>query len=243
VTPQISIIIPTKHEGQYIETTLKQFLPIKQQLGIEVIVSDGGSSDNTLEIARKYADRVLVPKKGEKQNIAIGRNAGAKVAKADILFHTDADVIIPNKPDFFAKLFAVFEDENIVAATFRLRVYPDEESLTARIVHNVFFNGLVRLANHFGSIAAKGECQVVRASTFHKINGYDENIAFGEDAHLFSRLSKLGRIVYLNDLVVYHSPRRFHKQGYFKVLALGVREAVCLYILRRPYLKEWAPVR
>ena len=56
-TKKISIIIPTLNEEKLITQTLKQFdCDIKKNFGLEVIVSDGGSTDSTLEIARNYAD-------------------------------------------------------------------------------------------------------------------------------------------------------------------------------------------
>jgi glycosyltransferase involved in cell wall biosynthesis len=58
---EFSVIVPALNEETYIEACLKsisrQTLP---RNSYEIIVSDGGSNDRTVEIARKYADRVIV---------------------------------------------------------------------------------------------------------------------------------------------------------------------------------------
>src|SRR4051812_1846574 len=97
---KLSIVIPTRNEAQALERTLKQYLPWKDKYGLELIVSDGNSTDGTLEIARKLADKVVPAEPGKKQNIAIGRNAGAWAASGEFIFETDADVHMPD-PDKF----------------------------------------------------------------------------------------------------------------------------------------------
>src|SRR3989338_10333518 len=59
----ISIIIPTYNEARYIKRTLQQFNALKDRKNFEVIVSDGCSTDNTVMVAEKYADKVIVSKK------------------------------------------------------------------------------------------------------------------------------------------------------------------------------------
>ncbi|MBW2313593.1 MAG: glycosyltransferase [Deltaproteobacteria bacterium] len=90
VSTEISIVIPTRNEERVIEETLRQFQTLKQRHGLEVIVSDGGSDDATVAIARRYADKLVAQPR--QKTIAVGRNAGALAATGDLLFHTDADV-------------------------------------------------------------------------------------------------------------------------------------------------------
>jgi len=242
MVPKISIIIPVKNEEKCLEKTLKQYLSIKKKFGIEVITSDGGSTDKTIEIARKYADKCILRKRGKKQTIAAGRNAGSRIAKGKILIHTDADVIIPDKERFFKRVNDLFKNKKIIAATPKLRIYPEEERISDKIGH-FFINFTMRIANMFFPFLGKGECQIVRTSSFNKVGGYKETLVMGEDSNLFYRLRRIGRIAYLNDLVIYHSPRRFRKEGYIRLLLIFSFEGLYLILSGKPFLREWKQVR
>lgn len=87
----ISIIIPTYNESSVIEKTLRQLNELTCKEGKEIIIADGGSTDNTIEIAEKYAS-VVNCKKGKANQL----NAGAKQAKGEILFFVHADMFVPN---------------------------------------------------------------------------------------------------------------------------------------------------
>ena len=89
--PAISIIIPTRNEEHYIGETIGQFRDFLEKYALEIIVSDAGSHDKTAEIVQRYqrewGDRVKWVLTTGPQNIAMGRNAGARIAQGDILFH------------------------------------------------------------------------------------------------------------------------------------------------------------
>jgi glycosyltransferase involved in cell wall biosynthesis len=242
----ISIVIPTKNEEKYIDRTLAQFEGSLERLDLEIIISDAGSKDRTADIVSDYASRSggrirLVQPEG-KQNIAIGRNAGAAVAKGGILMHMDADVRIPDINQFFTTVRARFEDPAVVAATMPLWIYPEESGVIDKFYH-ILMNLTIRLSFSFGVFLAKGECQFVRRSVFEKIGGYNETIVAGEDCNLFYRLHKEGKIAYLYRLHIYHSPRRFRQYGYLGVSWIYLREGISLLIRRKSYIKEWKPVR
>ena len=85
-TPQkISIIIPILNEARVLEKTLSQLQP---ELGThELIVVDGGSTDNSVRIAEKYG-KVVISERGRAKQL----NAGAAVATGDILIFLHADI-------------------------------------------------------------------------------------------------------------------------------------------------------
>lgn len=102
---QLSIVIPTRNEAQTNGETIEQFAPFFEKFDLEVVVSDAGSTDGTAQrvrdAAQKFPDRVVFVQKMGKQNIAIGRNIGTAAASGEILFHTDADVRLPDAGRFF----------------------------------------------------------------------------------------------------------------------------------------------
>jgi glycosyltransferase involved in cell wall biosynthesis len=57
-SPDISIVIPSFNQGQYIERTLLSILKQEYPGKVEVIVSDGGSADNTVDVLKKYDKQI-----------------------------------------------------------------------------------------------------------------------------------------------------------------------------------------
>ncbi len=86
----ISIIIPTLNESDTLAITLKP-LQAFRQTSIEIIVVDGGSSDNTISIASTLADRILSTDKGRTRQM----NAGAGQATGEVLLFLHADTQLP----------------------------------------------------------------------------------------------------------------------------------------------------
>jgi len=91
--PKISIVIPSYNKVDYIEETLKSIVSQKYP-NLEVIIQDGGSTDGTLEIIKRYLDKypnifILESKKDNGQVDAI--NKGLKKATGDILTFINAD--------------------------------------------------------------------------------------------------------------------------------------------------------
>ena len=238
----ISIIIPTKDEEKYIKKTLKQFLPFKRKYKLELIVSDGCSKDDTVKIAKKYADRVVLYNKKRKQRISEGRNAGAKSAKGEILIFIDADIRIINLKGFVEAINKKFENQDVVAATVPNSVYPEEEIFSDKIFHFIF-NSTIHLSNLLGIGGGRGECQIIRKSIFEDIGGYDRKLVAAEDVELYERLRKKGKIAYFKGVKVYESPRRFRKSGYFRTFFIYVINFIFMKFFKRSFSKEWKEVR
>jgi rSAM/selenodomain-associated transferase 2 len=93
-SPRLSIIIPCLNEADGIGAALAALAPIRKR-GAEIIVVDGGSTDETVSIARQAAGRVLTSARGR----AIQMNAGAKHACGDILLFLHADSRLPVDAD------------------------------------------------------------------------------------------------------------------------------------------------
>jgi len=86
----ISIIIPTFNEAETIGTCLDDLQDYRIQ-GHEIIVCDGGSSDNTANIARGKCDRFISVTRGRGSQM----NTGAAEAHGDILVFLHADTRLP----------------------------------------------------------------------------------------------------------------------------------------------------
>jgi glycosyltransferase involved in cell wall biosynthesis len=240
----ISIIIPTLEEEKMIGRTLSL---LKSQLTIphEIIVSDGGSKDKTVEIATKLADKVVVYEKKSRQTIAQGRNDGAKVAQGDFFVFTDADCVIPEPDAFFRSALSRFQSEpRLVALTSHFRFFPEDETFSDRVVlwSRDFAVGLQNNVFRKGDCAG-GEFQMVRKDAFVSIGGYREDLVTLEDRDLFIRLAKIGRTMSDPKLVVFHSGRRAHSVGWPRLIGMFFVNMASFYLRGRLLSKEWKPVR
>lgn len=239
----ISVVFPALNEEKLIKQTLSQFTPeIKKKYKIEVIVSDGGSSDATHDISSMLADRVVKPKSGQKENIAIGRNLGVKHSAGEYYYIMNADTLIKNIDKFFEATLNEFGNPKVVAQTCKVKVFPDEQKISDLLFH-FFYNNYVRILNTIGLGMGRGECHIIRKDIFCKVGGYNESMAAGEDFDLFRRIKKHGKIKSWGKLVVYESPRRYRKFGYPKVFWDWTKNAASVIIKNKAISQEWEQVR
>lgn len=87
---KLSIIIPALNEAESIVTTLTPLQPLRTQ-GHEVILCDGGSSDDTVALVQSQVDLVVTSERGR----AVQMNSGAAVASGDLLLFLHADTQLP----------------------------------------------------------------------------------------------------------------------------------------------------
>lgn len=231
-SPKVSIVIPTLQEGKYIGSLLAKIISVDQSL--EIIVVDGGSTDGTIEVAKKFTDKVYLL---NKRGIGRARNYGAFNASGDIIIFMDADVE-PQK-DFIEKVLSAFKDERVVGATCNIMPKGSSPLLVAFFR---FYNLLIWLFSYFKP-HSRGEFLAVRRKAFLMVGGFNERLPCLEDHDLAFRLSKIGKVIFLRNLTVYESMRRFKRMGFLKVLNLWVSNYISLMLLNRTISRSWEPVR
>ncbi len=231
-TTELSVIIPTFREEKYIAKTLSRLVNLKH--AIEIVVVDGGSQDSTVNIAKQFTDKVYQIRE---RGISRARNHGAKKASAKILLFLDSDVYPPL--NFVEKVLETFNNSSVVGAT--CRIMPIKSTLSEFAFFH-FYNYIIRLCTRFKP-HSRGEFLAVRKNDFLKVNGFDENMPCLEDHDLAYRLSKRGRFMFINDLTVHESMRRFRKLGFFNVLGIWFTDYLVFMFRGKPFSKVWQPVR
>jgi glycosyltransferase involved in cell wall biosynthesis len=243
----VSVVVPTLNEEKLLAHTLSAFSPeLRARYHTELIVSDGGSTDATLEIAAAHADRIVTEEPGRKQNIAQGRNRGADVANGQVIVFINGDTVPENIERFMDTVsrFAARTGTYATASALATPVnFPVRERRPADVLFHAFYNGYVWLLNAMRIGAGRGECQIVRTTVFRAVNGYRENLAAGEDFDLYARISRRARVRFAPELLVLESPRRFRKFGYFRVLFWWTVNALSVMVRGRSSSDEWEPVR
>src|SRR3954454_2892129 len=93
--PVVSVVVPTRDRAEYLDVTLTSLADQDFTEPYEVIVVDDGSSDSTADVVRRHDVRALMHDPPRGQNAA--RNAGARVADADLIALVDDDVFAPRE--------------------------------------------------------------------------------------------------------------------------------------------------
>jgi glycosyltransferase involved in cell wall biosynthesis len=205
----ISVIIPTLNEEGYLERCLRSIVAQNVDRDCyEIIVVDGGSTDNTIEIAKKYADLIII---SNKRGIGYQQNLGAYYAVGEILAFIHADTYFI-KRDIFSKILDRFKDREVVGGAINHIYYP--ESTYQIKFYNRAGKVLTSLLNLVGKPKTGGPVTLVRKDIFYEIGGFIDMIC--EDFEINRRLNKKGRMFRDPEVGAYSSSRRFEKEGLFK---------------------------
>jgi rSAM/selenodomain-associated transferase 2 len=209
---KISIIIPAINEAGNIK---KAIATTQANLNIEVIVVDGGSSDDTVAIAQSLNVKVISSSPGR----AVQMNAGAVAASGDILLFLHADTRLPT--GFDKMIRTALQQPGTVAGAFKLRI--DASLLSLRWVELG-----VNLRSHFYQMPYGDQAIFLTKEVFQQIGSFPE-LPIMEDFELMRRLKRIGRIVIIPTPVV-TSARRWLKKGVFKTTFLN-QVVIIAYLL------------
>lgn len=180
----VSIIVPTLNEELYLADCLRSL----EHPCCERIVVDGGSSDNTLQIARQADVRTLrcpVANRGRQLN------AGAAVARGKILlfFHADSRLSAGG----IDAMLSAMHDSRLVGGGFALGFFPPEPFYRFLAFGANLFCRMTRMI--FGD---RG--MFLRADWFWQLGGFPET-AIMEDAALSTSMRRAGKIAILPEVV------------------------------------------
>ena len=196
----ISIIIPALNEADNLPR-LFDYLKANSSRKIikEIIVVDGGSTDNTLQIVKEQNDIVLLQ---SEKGRAIQMNTGAKKAKGSILYFLHADSFPP--ANFDELILSVTAD----GGCFRLK-FDQPNSIWLKIAP--WFT-------QFGSFLFRGGDQslFINAKVFEELGGYDERYEVYEDIEFVNTFKEEFEFVILKQFLT-TSSRRFRENGTFRL--------------------------
>jgi len=200
---QISIIIPTFNEAGNIKEAIAS---TQKSANIEIIVVDGGSSDDTVEIAQSLGVKVISSSPGR----AVQMNVGAAMANGEILLFLHADTRLP--VGFDNQIRQVLLQPRTIAGAFDLQI--DASPLSLRLVE-----WGVKWRSRFLQMPYGDQAIFLTKEVFQQIGGFPE-LPIMEDFELMRRLHSIGRIVILNTPVI-TSARRWLQKGVLKTTLLN----------------------
>ncbi len=203
----ITLIIPTFNEAQHIGKLL-EFLSSFSAKGLEIIVVDGGSIDDTIEIANEYDVKLITcnnPSRARQMNL------GAVQASHDIFYFVHADVI--PVPSFIEDIQEAFTDDYQSGCFSCQFVEPALPMLKV----NAWFTQLP-----FRWCRGGDQTLFIKRSLFNDLGGFNEAFVIMEDYEFIDRLLDLGTFkVIKKDVRI--SARKYENNSYLKVQWINLR--------------------
>lgn len=200
----VSIIVPTFNHAPHLAVTLQQ---LREQPDVELIVVDGGSTDASADIARRFTPYVFVSHPGRARQM----NDGAR--------HATGDILLFLHPDTFLLSGATLElQRRIIAASAvggAFDLHMDSPRWLCRVVS--------RLSSAWARLwrLPRGEQGIfVWRQVFEKIGGFP-NTPILEDGALARRLRRAGRLTFIPDGLIV-SARRWHAHGVLRTSLVDV---------------------
>lgn len=200
----ISVIVPTYQESRYLGLLLGS-LTAQTYSDFEIIIADGGSTDGTVALAKRFGCKVVV---GWGVPEFPSLNGAAKVAKGSILLFTAADAILPRET--LAYVGEVMEKEGLKA--MYCPVYPYDAPWWGRLEYATWYtltfvwHRLVREANACTALFA------VDRKTFLDSGGFAD--VYGGDSLLSRKLAQKVKVKPVQSLRIPISARKMVRMGF-----------------------------
>jgi rSAM/selenodomain-associated transferase 2 len=212
--PALSVVVPALNEAPGIRDTLLPLQPLRAA-GHEVIVVDGGSTDDTVRLAEPLSDRVLCSPPGRARQM----NAGARAARGEVLLFLHADTLLPQGAERLIVEGLARSGRGWGRFDVRLTGRHPLLVLTAR---------LISLRSRITGVATGDQAIFVLRDWFEAAGAFPD-IPLMEDLALTRSLRRRGRPLCLRHRVV-TSSRRWEERGIVRTILLmwRLRFAYCL---------------
>jgi glycosyltransferase involved in cell wall biosynthesis len=232
----ITAIIPTLNEEKYLPQCLKSLRNQSSDQSVEILVIDGGSVDQTVSIAKNYADQVLM-----KPNAPVGaaRNLGARVAKGRMLAFIDADTIA--NPHWISSIDEAFRREPS-AVGLTGPTLPYDGKLSDSITYRLWTIYLQRILLYLEMPHVIGFNCAYRRAPFVAVGGFDEDSVMSEDIKLAHKIRRYGKIKFEKNMSALTSARRFRKYGHLYIGGLYFVNGFSTLLLNKSH-NSYPPVR
>lgn len=195
----ISIIIPTLNEEKNLSKLLSQLKQLENTIPFELIVVDGGSQDQTVALAKKYATVYQL----RKANRGAQLKFGAEKSSGEILWFLHSDSRIESSQNnTLAQIQTILKDKQYSAGFLKLTF--DSSDFFYR-----YLAGTSNLRARYLGLIFGDQGLFTTRENYEKVGGY-ESIPLMEDWQLSRKLWKLGKFYPLSTMII-TSSRRFRK--------------------------------
>lgn len=179
---KISIIIPSYNLGQYIKRTIESVLS-QDYLNKELIVVDGGSTDNTIDILRSYGDKIFwISEEDNGQSDAI--NKGFKMASGEVVAWINADDYY--EPNILSKVVEEFSKDTSISILYgKCKSISETETVINTPPSNITAKKLINSGNLIYQPSSFYNSVLVK-----KVGYLDDNLNYWMEYDLYIKLLK-----------------------------------------------------
>ncbi|WP_348653170.1 glycosyltransferase family 2 protein, partial [uncultured Sulfurimonas sp.] len=197
--PVVSIITSVYNGEKYLEDTIKSVIN-QSYTNIEYIIIDGGSTDGSINIIKKYQDKITYWVSEKDRNMYDGINKGLKIASGDIVASLNSD-------DFYADNDVVsdivkFIDNNNCDGIYGnvIRYYQDSIKQIEKELFQIDFKILL-FSEH--STFMPQPTLFIKRDIYKKLNYFDLNFNYASDFDFNLRCIKNYNIKYFNRAITF----------------------------------------
>lgn len=216
----ISYVIRTKNEGVFLEETCKRIRAQHGGLSQEIIIVDSGSTDNTLEIARKYADQIIKIKP-EDFSWGVALNLGIDHASGEIICILSGHCLL--RDEFtIQKSVAFLYDHEQYCCLYGRQIGNRKLDKFECIELHLDYPDMEKIDMENGRMPGiSNACCLLRKSVW-RVHPFNEKVQSAEDALWCKEICKKGyKPVYFSGLCVFHghrfSPEYIYRKWYWRV--------------------------
>jgi rSAM/selenodomain-associated transferase 2 len=210
-----SIVIPVLNEGDRINALLEHLHNQRFEHPYEVIVVDGEPQGCTVKAIHAEDVVTITTEKGRGRQM----NAGAAVARGDVLIFLHADTMLPDGA--LKRINRALENQDYVGGAFDLKI--DSNTLFLK-----YISVRASLRSRWNRIPYGDQAIFIRKQYFDQIGGF-KDIPLMEDVELMCRIKKDGRQIHILPDKVTTSARRWQRDG---AIYTTVRNQVLVALFR-----------
>ena len=201
----VTVIIPSKNEENYIGNTLLSLNNQKNIEGTKVIILDGDSTDNTINIInnikKKVNYEILIEKGGK---VSYARNKGATMVNTKYVLFLDADVTFTDNDTILSSLNELENGHDLITCKLKSR---------SGFPLNLGFYLFNKIHPILKTSFSMGAYFMTSIESFNNYGGFDESIKQSED-FILSKKYPIDKFKIINRYVT-QDDRRFKKMGYW----------------------------